>query len=91
MKPHKQFSIALVVLTALFLTSFTPEDKWENLLDKDLSKWEMYLSFKHQNNYDGSQPLDENGDAIAPVGYNKNINNYLQPDFLLNYSHDYAY
>lgn len=75
MKPHKQFSIALVVLTALFLTSFSPEDEWENLLDKDLSKWEIYLSFKHQNNYDGNQPLDKNGDAIAPVGYNKNINN----------------
>lgn len=75
MKHRTQFSIALVILTALFSTSFTSGDEWENLLDKDLSKWEMYLSFKHQNNYDGSQPLDENGKAIEPIGYNKNINN----------------
>ncbi|PRZ02243.1 uncharacterized protein DUF1080 [Marinilabilia salmonicolor] len=75
MKHHTQFSIAVAILTALSLTSFSPEDEWENLLNKDLSKWEMYLSFKHQNAYNGSQPLDENGDTIAPVGYNKNINN----------------
>jgi hypothetical protein len=75
MKHHTQFSIAVAILTALSLTSFSPEDEWENLLNKDLSKWGIYLSFKHQNDYNGSQPLDENGDTIAPVGYNKNINN----------------
>jgi hypothetical protein len=75
MKREKLLLTTLMVLSSLIFTSFTPGDEWQNLLDKDLSKWEMYLSYKHQNNYDGTQPLDENGNAITPVGYNKNINN----------------
>ncbi|WP_010663179.1 3-keto-disaccharide hydrolase [Marinilabilia salmonicolor] len=75
MNRHKRFSITAMLLSALMFTSFSPEDEWKKLLDKDLSKWEMYLSFKHQNNYDGSHPLDKNGETIAPVGYNNNVNN----------------
>ncbi len=51
------------------------EAPWENLLRKDLSKWEMYLSYSHKSNYSGMQPVDKNGAAIKPVGYNKNEKN----------------
>jgi hypothetical protein len=45
------------------------------LLDKDLSQWETYLSYKHKPGYNGKIPVDEKGDTIAPIGYNKNVNN----------------
>ncbi len=45
--------------------------EWTNLVDKDLSKWDTYLSFKHQVGYDGSHPLDSLGNKIAPIGLNQ--------------------
>jgi hypothetical protein len=45
------------------------------LLDKNLSKWEIYQSFKHKTGYKGEAPKDENGNPIKPVGYNKNEGN----------------
>ena len=70
------FTKLLIAITLLLtLNSFTPGDGWTNLLDRNLSQWEMYLSYKHQNGYNGQQPKDENGHIIEPVGYNKNENN----------------
>ena len=50
-------------------------DKWVPLLDKNLSQWENYLSYRHKDGYNGKIPLDEKGDFMLPVGYNKNENN----------------
>lgn len=47
---------------------------WTPLLDESMSKWEIYLSYRHKPGYDGSIPRDENGEIIPPVGYNKNVN-----------------
>ena len=66
------FAIAILLATC---TQKTTGDDSVQLLDKDLSKWEMYLGFRHQPSYAGSLPLDEKGDTIQPVGYNKNVNN----------------
>jgi len=44
---------------------------WENLVDKDLSQWDTYLSFKHQVGYDGTAPKDSLGNLIQPVGLNQ--------------------
>ncbi len=44
---------------------------WTTLVDKDLSQWDNYLSFKHQLGYDGSAPKDSLGNLIAPIGLNK--------------------
>lgn len=46
-------------------------NNWENLIDSDLSKWDRYLSYQIQPGYDGSQPKDENGELMAPIGLNK--------------------
>jgi hypothetical protein len=62
----------LGLLFVILVSSFNTEDDWQPLLDKDLSKWETYLSYRHKIGYDGKLPKDENGTAIAPVGYNKN-------------------
>lgn len=44
---------------------------WTDLIDKDLSNWDTYLSFKHQVGYDGSAPKDEAGNLIEAIGLNK--------------------
>ena len=32
---------------------------------------ENYLSFRHAPNYDGSEPVDDAGKTIEPMGYGK--------------------
>ena len=46
------------------------EEGWTNLFDKDMSQWGKYLSYKHTNEYNGSLPVNANGDTIQPLGYN---------------------
>ncbi len=50
-------------------------ESWTQLLDKDLSKWEMYLSYEMKDGYNGNIPRKANGDTIAPIGYNNNYKN----------------
>lgn len=64
------YSLLLIFLT----TSFVEKNEWTALLDKDLSQWEIYLSYKHSTDYNGSLPKDEAGNLIEPIGYNKNTN-----------------
>jgi hypothetical protein len=54
-------------------TSFQPKDDWTYLLDKNLSKWNIYQSFRHKLGYKGEVPKDENGKPIKPIGYNINL------------------
>lgn len=39
-----------------------------SLLDPTLSQWETYLSYRHQEQYNGSQPTDAAGKPLAPLG-----------------------
>lgn len=70
----KAFQIIFLLFPVLFLScSETPKNEplqWENLVDKDLTQWGSYLSFKHQVGYDGSEPKDESGNLIEPIGLN---------------------
>lgn len=49
------------------------DDAWTPLLDRDLSQWEIYQSYRHKEGYTGKQPVDEKGEPIPPIGYNKNV------------------
>jgi len=71
-KPAKALSVFTI---AIILYGCNQEPAWTPLLDKDLSKWDMYLSYSFKNDYNGEVPRDENGLEIKPVGYNKNENN----------------
>jgi hypothetical protein len=62
-------------ILVLTVCSFYKKPSWRNLLDKDLSQWEMYLSYRHQLGYNGQQPVDDQGVPIKPIGYNNNVNN----------------
>jgi hypothetical protein len=66
--------LLFILLVALF-PSFQEKDEWISLLDKDLSHWEMYLSYTHKQGYTGEAPRSESGTIIQPVGYNKNERN----------------
>jgi hypothetical protein len=61
----------IILLTAVTLCSCKEQVKWTNLVDKDLSKWDNYLSYRLQPGYDGSVPRDNNGNEIPPVGLNQ--------------------
>jgi hypothetical protein len=70
----------LPVIVSSFTTKYegepdVPSDKWQNLLDEKLSQWENYLSYAHKDNYSGKQPLNVDGIALQPIGYNVNKNN----------------
>jgi len=51
------------------------EGEWTLLLDKELSQWRSYQSFEMKNDYNGSIPTDENGEALIPIGYDQNVKN----------------
>ena len=74
------------VLAALVLifTSFTNDSDWVKLLDKNLSKWEMYLSYRHKNSYDGKIPTDASGKQLMPIGYHKNVANMVSVKMINN-------
>lgn len=68
-------TVLLISFSFVVSTSFSSKTGWVNLLDKDLSQWEMYLSYRHSLDFNGDIPKDEQGKDIAPIGYNKNVNN----------------
>ncbi|MNX20298.1 hypothetical protein D3C86_502380 [compost metagenome] len=66
------YSILLSLSSFQLIAQTSKNNGWTNLLDSNLSQWDMYLSYKHKDNYNGQVPLDSEGKAIAPIGYNKN-------------------
>ena len=42
------------------------------MLDKNLSKWNTYQSYRHKVGFKGEVLTDTNGKPIPPIGYNKN-------------------
>ncbi|MEN8124895.1 MAG: DUF1080 domain-containing protein [Bacteroidota bacterium] len=64
-------NLILLVLTIISLYSCKEEAHWTNLLDKELSHWDNYLSFRHQVGYNGQTPKDKDGKLIPPIGLNQ--------------------
>lgn len=68
-------SLVLLILITLTIFSGNAQTKgktdWTNLLDKDLSQWNNYLSYRMPAGYNGSQPKDSLGNLIEPIGENK--------------------
>ncbi|MGC3943278.1 MAG: DUF1080 domain-containing protein [Chryseolinea sp.] len=68
----KRLALALLILPlAAALLCMGKTDEWTPLLDKNLSQWDTYLSYRHQIGYNGNVPKDSLGNAISPVGYSK--------------------
>jgi hypothetical protein len=47
----------LMILLVAAVTAFKEKDEWTPLLDKDLSQWDMYLSYRHARDYKGDLPV----------------------------------
>lgn len=60
------FTAAAFTAIVISIMGFTTEPEWKPLLDKNLTQWEMYLSYRHKPGYNGKAPAEN------PVGYNKN-------------------
>ena len=63
--------LIILLLGAIIFLSCKKEEKWTGLIDRNLSDWDNYLSYRHQVGYNGSVPRDSLGNEIAPVGFNK--------------------
>ncbi len=63
--------LIIILFSSLMLFSCKKKENWTNLVDKDLSQWDNYLSYRHQFGYNGSVPKDSLGNEIAPVGFNQ--------------------
>jgi len=51
LKQKFAFTIAFFAMAALL--SMKTTDEWVPLLDKDLTQWDTYLSYRHQVGYNG--------------------------------------
>jgi hypothetical protein len=71
------FIVFPTYLLLLVFTSFSTESGWIKLLDKNLNQWETYLSFRFKDDYNGTIPVNDKGEKIAPIGYNKNEANVI--------------
>lgn len=76
----KYLNKLLPIVSILSITSFSTrtnpdENVWKPLLDKNLSQWEMYLSYRHKVGFKGEAPTDSIGNVIPPIGYNRNVDN----------------
>ena len=71
--------IYFFILSTLLLifTSFSRESGWVKLLDENLDQWETYLSYRYHDGYNGSIPVNDKGEKLDPVGYNKNAANVI--------------
>ncbi len=65
------FRSYLLVLLLFFFSSFERNNHWMDLLDKDLSQWENYLSYRYPEGYNGEIPKDAEGNDMKPIGLNK--------------------
>ena len=65
------FRSYLLLFIIIFLSSFKEDTNWIDLLDKDLSQWENYLSYRYPEGYDGEIPKDAEGNDLKPIGLNK--------------------
>ncbi|RAV99007.1 3-keto-disaccharide hydrolase [Pseudochryseolinea flava] len=73
---NKRYTHLLIFIILAFTTTCTTKkEEWRSLLTKDMQGWENYLSFRHQLGYNGEAPKDSAGNAIQPIGYNKDTLN----------------
>lgn len=63
--------LIFLALTTLVICSYKDEPQWTNLLDKNLTHWNNYLSFRHKIGYNGEAPKDKDGNLIPAIGFNK--------------------
>jgi len=64
-------NIAILIFIGFIMSPSLLVSQWIDLLDKDLSQWENYLSYRYPEGYDGEIPKDAKGNDLKPIGLNK--------------------
>jgi hypothetical protein len=67
---HRLLSLCFLVL---FASGAGEETPWTSLLDRDLSRWEVYLSYRHPSLEVTGPPVGESGEPLQPVGLNNDL------------------
>ncbi len=62
---------SMVLFRACTSINAQEQEQWTQLLDRDLTHWDNYLSYRFPAGYKGEQPTDEEGNPIPPIGENK--------------------
>lgn len=64
--------LLLLIFTMVAFCSCSEKENWTNLLDKELSQWDNYLSFRYEIGEDGEAqiPQGADGNLVLPVGLN---------------------
>jgi hypothetical protein len=68
MRSHHRF--LFLCFFVLFAGGRGEETPWTSLLDRDLSRWEVYLSYRHPSLEVTGPPRDESGEPLRPLGLN---------------------
>ena len=72
MSPHF-YSLCAFMMAFVMASCSTKGEEWKSLLDKDLSQWRIYQSYQHADGFSGRAPVDEAGEKLPPIGYDKNL------------------
>ncbi len=64
-------NLALFIFIGFLMVPFSGVSQWRDLLDKDLSQWDNYLSYRYPEGYKGDIPKDAEGNDLKPIGLNK--------------------
>ena len=72
----------MIAAAAAVLTSCSEKENWTYLLDENLSNFEIYQSFEFTTPEYHGYPLDENGEKIPQIGYNKNYKDLFTVDMV---------
>ena len=64
-------NLALFIFIGFLMIPFSGISQWIDLLDKDLSQWDNYLSYRYPEGYKGDIPKDAEGNDLKPIGLNK--------------------
>jgi hypothetical protein len=64
-----RFTVIASFFVYCMLFSYLSYAQWVPLMDKNMSQWQTYLSYKHQNGYNGNVPKNAAGEEQTPIGY----------------------
>ena len=67
------YSFCAFMMAFVMASCSTKGEEWKSLLDKDLSQWRIYQSYQHADGFSGRAPVDEAGEKLPPIGYDKNL------------------
>lgn len=62
------FFIVFIFVYFPINTNAQSHNDWQPLLDKSLSQWQGYLSYRHKTGYNGEIPKDAQGNNINAIG-----------------------